>query len=159
MKTHWRKLHNLNYIGSWAFQPDERKVVTIKSIQQEEVKNERGSDDCLVVHFKEDEKPLICNVTNSKAIEKVSGSPYIEDWVNTKIELYLESVRAFGTTTDAVRVKPTPPKTTKPELTQSHPAYAKVMEAVANGYEREQVEKKYTVSDEVWNQLVDGEVL
>jgi len=33
------------------------------------------------------------------------------------------------------------------------------MEAVANGYEREQVEKKYTVSDEVWNQLVDGEVL
>ena len=154
-KTHWRVFHNPDYIGAYAFQPGERKIVTIKSAGQETVTGSGGKkEDCLVVHFAErDVKPLICNVTNSKAIEKVAGSGYIENWVGVKIELYVTEVQAFGDTVEAVRVKTTPPRIEKPVLTQSHQAWPKVARAVAEGYTREQVEKKYTVSDEVWNEL------
>jgi len=154
-KTHWRNFHSTEYIGAYAFQPGERKIVTIKSAGVESVAGPGGKrEDCLVVKFSENEKPLITNVTNSKAIEKVSGSGYIEDWTGTKIELYVTEVQAFGDTVEAVRVKQTAPKVTKPALTDKHPAYSKVVDAVAGGYTRDQVEQKYTVSDAVWLQIV-----
>ena len=157
-KTHWKTYHSPDYIGAYAFQPNERKILTITKATQESVKSQRGAEDCLVVHFKENEKPLICNVTNSKAIEKVVGSGYIEDWKGAQIELYVTEVSAFGDTVEAVRVKPSKPKITKPDLTESHPAFNKVYEAVQGGYTRSDVEKKYTVSDAIWNQLTTGEV-
>ena len=152
-KTHWKIYHNPDYIGAYAFQPGERKIVTIKSVAQEAVKSQRGSEDCLVIHFKQKERPLICNVTNSKAIEKVSGSGYIEDWPGTTIELYVTEVQAFGDTVEAVRVKQTAPIIDKPELNESHAAYAKVVEAVKNGFTRDQIEQKYTVTDQVWEEI------
>ena len=155
-KTHWRIFHNPDYIGAYAFQPGERKILTIEKAGLEKVTGQGGKkDDCLVVHFKGGEKPLICNVTNSKAIEKVAGSGYIEDWRGTAIELYTTEVQAFGDTVEAVRVKPTPPKTTKPELTPSHSAWDKVIAAVADGYTRDQVEEKYTVTDKNW-EVISG---
>ena len=157
-KTHWRKFHPSKYIGAADFSSGERKVLTIASAGRETVKDNKGGEEaCLVVRFKEDEKPLICNVTNSKAIDKVAGSPMIEDWAGVKIELYTTTVSAFGDQVEAVRVKKTPPRV-KPELTKKHPAYDKVVAAVSDGYSREQVEEKYTVSDSVWNSIVAGEV-
>jgi len=156
-KTHWRKFHNPDYIGAYAFQPGERKIVTIEKAGLEKVTGQGGKkEDCLVIHFKGKEKPLICNVTNSKAIEKVAGSGYIEDWKGVAIELYTTEVQAFGDTVEAVRVKPTAPKVDKPELTSSHPAWDKVVKAVSEGYTRDQVEEKYTVSDANWG-LINGE--
>ena len=157
-KTHWRKFHNPEYIGAYAFQPGERKIVTVKSAGVESVAGNGGKrEDCLVVHFTENEKPLICNVTNSKAIEKVCGSGYIEDWKGVKIELYVTEVQAFGDTVEAVRVKQTAPRIEKPELTDKHPAWQKVVDAVSKGYTRDKVEQKYTVSDVVWVQIIsDG---
>ena len=156
-KTHWRKFHNPDYIGAYAFQPGERKVVTIKSAGLENVTGQGGKkEECLVVHFHQNEKPLICNVTNSKAIEKVSGSGYIEDWTGVAIELYTTEVQAFGESIEAVRVKPTPPKITKPELTPQHAAWDKVIAAVADGYTRDQVQEKYTVTDENWGAIEAG---
>jgi hypothetical protein len=153
MKTHWKKFHNPDYIGAYAFQPNERKILTIKAVSQQAVKSERGSEDCLVVAFTENEKPLICNVTNSKSIQKVAKSPYIEDWKGVKIELYVAEVKAFGDVVEAVRVKQTPPKVTKDELTETHTAFANVKKAVESGYTREQVAQKYIVSNEIWEVL------
>src|SRR5690554_6172741 len=140
-KTHWRIFHNPDYIGAYAFQPGERKVLTIKSAGQEAVTGSGGKkEDCLVVHFREGEKPLICNVTNSKAIEKAAGTGYIENWAGVKIELYTTEVQAFGDTVEAVRVKTTPPRTQKAELHSGHKAWDKVAKAVAEGWTREQIE-------------------
>jgi len=155
MKTHWKKFHNPDYIGAYAFQPNERKIVTIKTVSQESVKSERGAEDCLVVSFSENEKPLICNVTNSKSIQKVAKSPYIEDWKGVKIELFVAEVKAFGDVVEAVRVKPTAPKITLPELTEQHPAFENVKKAVKGGYTRDQVAQKYTVSDKIW-EVING---
>lgn len=109
MKTHWRKLTHPNYLGSWNFQPGEEKTVTIKEVKQEIVKNQNGSEECTVVYFEEDIKPLILNKTNAEMIAKVWGTPFIEDWKGLQIILKVKKVSAFGEMVDAVRVANTRP--------------------------------------------------
>ena len=103
-KTHWKKLTNPNYLGAWDFQPGEVRTLTIREVKEEPVKTERGTEQCEIVYFMEDVKPLILNKTNGKMISQVWGSPYIEDWVEKQIKLYVKKVSAFGETVDAVRV-------------------------------------------------------
>lgn len=103
-KTHWKKLTNPNYLGSYAFQPGEEKTVTIKEVKQEIVQNQNGKEECTVAYFVEDVKPLILNKTNCDMIAKVWGSPYIEDWNGKQITLKVKKVSAFGDMVDAVRV-------------------------------------------------------
>lgn len=111
-KTHWKKvIAPTDFLGAYDFQEGEEKVVTIKAVNQAEtiVTNE-GKSQHAVVHFAEDVKPLILNVTNSKAITKVAGSPYFEDWTGNAIQLYVDpAVRAFGEVVSAVRVRPRKP--------------------------------------------------
>jgi hypothetical protein len=105
-KTHWKKLNNPDYLGSYAFQPGEEKTVTIKAVKREMVFNpsNNGKEECTVAYFVEDVKPLILNTTNCKAIAKVWGTPYIEDWTGRKITLKVKKISAFGEMVDAVRV-------------------------------------------------------
>lgn len=111
-KTHWKKFQNPDYIGAYAFDEGEEKVLTISHAQKEKYTGNGGKkDEGMVVHFQEkDVKPMICNSTNSKRIEKVAGSPYIEDWPGVRIQLYTEIVTAFGETGPAVRVREFAPK-------------------------------------------------
>jgi len=132
-KTHWKKYHHPDYIGAYAFQPGEEKVLTIKSVTEESVIGSNGKKElCMVVKFAEsDVKPLICNVTNSKQIEKVSGSPYIEDWAGVRIQLYTTEVNAFGELVDAVRIRPKAPKPIElPELTPTHEKWGAAVKAL-----------------------------
>ena len=108
-KTHWKKLTNPNYLGSWSFQPGEEKTVTIKEVKQEIVKNQNGSEECTIAYFDEDVKPLILNKTNAEMIAKVWGTPFIEDWKGLKITLKVKKINAFGEMVDAVRVSNTRP--------------------------------------------------
>lgn len=107
MQTHWKKLKNPDYIGAYAFAPGEEKIGTISKATEETVTNPEGKKtDCLVVHFTQpDLKPLIVNSTNARAIEKLLGSPYIEDWIGSSIVLVVRKIKAFGEQVDAVRVK------------------------------------------------------
>lgn len=72
-KTHWKKLTNPDYLGSYAFQPGEEKTVTIKEVKRELVFNPSasGKEECTVAYFVEDIKPMILNTTNCKTIAKV----------------------------------------------------------------------------------------
>ena len=104
---HWKTWTNPAYLGAYAFQPDEVKIVTIKSVGQEMVQNRNGGkDECIVAHFEEDVKPLILNVTNCKEIQKLYKTGYVEEWVGKKISLVVKKVQAFGDIVDAVRVAP-----------------------------------------------------
>ena len=105
-KTHWKALQNPDYIGAYAFQPGEEKTVTISTVQRETVTGPDGrAEECTVVHFVGDTKPLILNATNSKMIQKVLQTPYIEEWAGRSIVLGVETVSAFGERVEAVRVK------------------------------------------------------
>jgi len=155
-KTHWKTYHNPDYIGAYAFQENERKILQIKSARQEAVIGASGKrEDCLVVHFSSADKPLICNVTNSKAISKVAGSPYIEDWAGHHIELFVTQVSAFGDTVDAVRVKTTAPKLVKPRMTDKQQAQA-IKRLAAGQLTRETIEQHYLIDDNDWEALTEA---
>ena len=111
-KTHWKKLTSPDYLGAYAFQPGEEKTVTIKEVKREAVFNPSGGgkEECTVAYFQEDIKPLILNSTNCKTIQKVWGTPYIEDWKNRRITLRVKKISAFGELVDAVRVSPDRPE-------------------------------------------------
>ena len=103
--THWKKLENPDYIGAYAFDPGEEKIVTIRAVERKVVIGAEGKkEECTIVSFVEPEKPLILNVTNAKMIEKHAGTPYIERWGGVRIVLVVERVKAFGDVVDAVRV-------------------------------------------------------
>ena len=118
MKTHWKKaVSDPNFLGEADFQEGEEKVAVIDRVTASvEIVTAEGKSCKAVVHFREQIKPLILNVTNSKAITKVSGSPYFEDWPGTAIQLYIDhNIRAFGEIVSAVRVRPRKPAARKTE--------------------------------------------
>lgn len=106
-KTHWKKLENPNYLGSYALEPGKDLVVQIKSVAQEEVYNptNQKKETCTVAHFVEPVKPMILNVTNCKTISKLYSTPYIEDWAGKYISIYIAKVNAFGEKVDALRIR------------------------------------------------------
>lgn len=107
MTTHWKKLPNPEYLGAYAFQRGEEKLVTIDHVQQETVTGPEGKkSECIVAHFKQPGiKPMILNHTNSKTIERLCGTPYIEEWAGKSVVLIVSKTQAFGEQVDAVRVK------------------------------------------------------
>lgn len=113
-KTHWKAVvSDPNFIGEGDFQEGEEKIVTIAKVNASEtVTTQEGKSKKAVVHFMEPNvKPMILNVARSKSIEKVAKSPYFEDWVGVKIQLYIEhGIKAFGEVVSAVRVRPFKPK-------------------------------------------------
>ena len=107
----FRKFMDKNYLGSWDVPDGEDLVLTIDHVERNDVKNERGSEKKLVLHFKERGfKPMIMNTVNSKAIAAAYGSTKVEDWEDKRIAIHTEKVTAFGGTTDALRIRPYPPR-------------------------------------------------
>ena len=103
---HWKSTCNTKYLGAYALDDGKDMIVTIDDVKQETITGAKGEkEDCVVLYFKGDIKPMILNKTNMKAIAKVCGSPYIDDWVGKNIQLYGEMVSAFGETGLALRVR------------------------------------------------------
>ena len=146
-KTHWKKLTNPNYIGSYALDPGEDRIVTIEKVVREMVKGADGkSEECTVAHLK-GEKPLILNKTNCKIITKVYGTPYIEEWSGKKIKLYVAQVKAFGDTVDALRIRQEVPVQKKPDLRPDHPKWEEAKKAVQSGNATiEQIKKHFNLT-------------
>ena len=109
----YRKFMDKNYLGSWDVPDGEDLVLTVDKAARDDVKNERGSEKKLTLHFVEDYKPMILNATNSKAISEAVGSTKVEDWSGKRVAIYTTKVTAFGGTTDALRIRNYPPKETK----------------------------------------------
>lgn len=154
-KTHWKKLTNPNYIGAYSLEEGQELVVTIDRVVREQVAGPDGKkEECTVAHLK-GQKPFILNATNQKTIQKVCGSPYIEDWSGKSITLYVAKVKAFGEVVDALRVRDKAPE--KPALTQSHKSWASIIKNIASGqYTVEQYRSKYSISQEVEQVINDA---
>ena len=114
-KTHWKKLHNPDYLGAYALEPGQDLIATIRSAAVENVTGADGKkEECMVMRFENGVKPMIVNATNAKTITKVLGSPYIEDWAGQKIQLFVDKVKAFGEVVEALRVRPSRPREQAP---------------------------------------------
>jgi hypothetical protein len=147
-KTHFKKLRNPDYLGSWDLADEngnfKNRIMTITEVKKEMVHDGKGGkDECVTVHF-QGSKPMIMNSTNLKTIHKSLGTPYIEDWVGKKIEITVEQVKAFGEIHDALRVVKT-----SLELTPKHPKWNGAKTALVNGTVTiEAIKKQYTLSPE-----------
>lgn len=118
--THWKKLRNPEYLGAYALQPNEELILTIKKAGVETIIGVEGKkEDELVIHFMEDYKPMIVNSTNAKTISKVHKTPYVEEWVGKKIQVYARRIRAFGEDMDALRVRDFIPQTKEVDVTKA----------------------------------------
>ena len=148
MKTHWRKLKDTNYLGSWDV-VDKDLILTIKNIETKKVSTPDGKTEELpVMTFTEDYKPMILNATNFKNIAKAHGSNFIEDWIGKKISIYITSVKAFGSVVDALRIKPAAPKVEKPELTPDNPKFESIKNKLKSGETTLDTVKQYfNISD------------
>lgn len=138
-KTHWKKIvSDPNFIGEGDFEPNEEKIVTIKNVNKNEtITTKEGKSQKAVVHFQEQGiKPMILNVARSKAIEKVAGSGYFEDWAGVKIQLYIEhNIKAFGEVVSAVRVRKTKPKLNQPTIPPCTDCNGKITPAMGKSAE------------------------
>ena len=115
--THWKKMTNPDYFGSHdLMQPDGKYgeiTVTLATVTQEKVKGADGKDSLCIVAKTAETKPIILNRTNCKTITRVLGTPIIEKWAGQRIIIGVEPVKAFGETTDALRVRKNKPGAVK----------------------------------------------
>ena len=148
MKTHFKKLRNPDYLGSWDLADAngnfKNRILTIKEVKKEMVHDGKGGkEDCVTVHFVE-AKPMIMNSTNLKTIHKSLGTLYIEDWAGKKMQVTVEKVKAFGEVHDALRVIKT-----SLELDPRHPKWNGAKEAIKAGTVTiDQIKKQFTISPE-----------
>lgn len=110
-KTHWKKLMNPDYLGSYFLDPGQTLDLTITKIAKEVVIGPDGKkEECPVAHFKESGiKPMVLNATNCKTIAGLYGTHLVEDWVGKRIRVGAEKVKAFGEIVEALRVQKTVP--------------------------------------------------
>jgi hypothetical protein len=156
--THWKKVINHDYINEGDLDSG-TIIATIKEIKLQEITSAGGKkDEKHVLHFVETNvKPLILSAKeNFKSLEKVAGSPHIENWIGVKIEIWYNPNVKFGReTVGGVRIKPTAPVIQKPTAPViQKPAIPESMwnaaqEKMKSGTTSvEAIEKNYTLTPE-----------
>ena len=126
-KTHYRKAFDSPYLSSADIV--EPTILTIKEVRLETDKTKKTKDLFNTAYFIEQEirkdeklKPMILNATNSKTMKKLTNSPYIEDWSNLKITVYVDQNVRFGKETlEGLRISPNKPTRNilTPDLTKN----------------------------------------
>jgi len=148
-KTHWKKLTNPNYLGAYSIDEGTELIVTIDKVIRESVNGADGKKEDCTVAYLVGQKPMILNTTNAKAITKAHGTPYIEEWSGKAITIFVQRVKAFGDTVDALRIKPIKPVIKLPELTPDSDKWEGAKNALAKGNVKiDAIKKKYSLSPE-----------
>jgi hypothetical protein len=109
-KTHWKKLINPDYFGSYSLNENEERTVKIKEVIRQQVIGTDGKKTECTVAVLYNEKPLILNRTNCKMIARIYDTPYIENWKDKSIIVFSDKVKAFGDVVEAIRIKNEIPK-------------------------------------------------
>lgn len=104
--THWKKVYNPDFLGSWDLEKGDI-IATIAYVKQEKVHNvnKNKKEDVPVLYFVEQIKPMICNKINGKRIQKLAKSPHIEKWKGLKIQIGSSQEKVAGELMDVVRVR------------------------------------------------------
>lgn len=111
MKTHWRKLQNPDYIGSWDLDGKD-KTVKILNVVTKEITGIKGTTKETVLIL-ENSKPMIVNVTNQLMIQSLY-TEFIEDWKGKLITLYPTKTKVRGEKMDCLRIRKVKPKSIEP---------------------------------------------
>jgi len=155
-KTHYRKVFKSDHLGVADLEDlkeeGSRLVFIIKEVKQEynvTVAGRKGNHN--IAYFKENIKPLVLNATNSKVVKGFAGgSPFVEDWKNIPIELYIDyNVRLMNEVVGGVRINPRKPSIEKPELKPNTEQWSKAKAfLMTDGNTIDKITGKYLISDE-----------
>ena len=112
--THYRKVFDSPYLS--AADIVEPTTLTIAKVTQEADKTKKTKDVFNTAYFTEKEirpgeklKPMILNATNSKVMDRITGTPFIEEWGNTRVTVYVDNNIKFGReTVEGLRIKAAP---------------------------------------------------
>lgn len=162
-KTHFRKVFKSDHLGvadlEEFLEEGKRLVFTIKEVRQEyDVKVAGKSGNFNIAYFKESIKPLVLNATNSSIVRSFNNnSPFVEDWSNTIIELYIQSSVKLGKdVVSGVRIKPNQPKIVKPEITPNSEKWQNAIDYYKSNGNFDGILKHYTINVENQNKIKDA---
>lgn len=160
-KTHYRKAFNSPYLSSADIVGP--TVLTIARVDLSNDKTKKTKDLFNTAHFVEKQlrpgeplKPMILNAHNSKVLKELTGSHFLEDWVNVPVTIYVDHNVRFGReTVEGLRISPQPPATVKPTLT---PTNEKLWKGAVMAYKRDgnllKVLERAIISDEHQQQII-----
>lgn len=122
-KTHYRKAFNSPYLSSSDIV--EPTVLTVRCVTLEIDRTKKTKDFFNTAHFVEKEirqgealKPMILNAHNSRIMKILAGSPFIEDWQDIPVTIYVDNAVKFGRdVVEGLRISPNAPNKEKPWLT------------------------------------------
>jgi hypothetical protein len=108
--AHFKRFFDSEYAGVWDLEGRDR-IVTIARVQGGQVGGHQGKAKSkkLLLQVRELDKPIVCNVTNAKAIASMHG-PDVSQWPGKRITLYPTTTSFGGQTVDCIRVRPTAPR-------------------------------------------------
>jgi hypothetical protein len=114
-KTHFRKAFDSPYLSSADIVGP--TVLTVARVALETDRTKKTKDVFNTAYFVERElrpgeklKPMILNATNSKTLKTLTGSPFIEDWQNVKVTVYVDpNVRHGKDIVEGLRISPKTP--------------------------------------------------
>ena len=145
-KTHWKLLINPDYIGAYALTEGEDLTVKIDYVQVEEITGTGGKKEhCTVAHLV-NQKPMILNVTNSKAIAKLYG-PYIEDWQGKLITLFASTTKLAGETVECLRIRPNVAERKAQPITDAR-LDAAIKSIIEGTYKTDKLRANFALTDE-----------
>jgi len=115
-KTHFRKAFNSPYLSSADIVGP--TTLTVQHVSLEKDSTKKTKDWFNTAHFAEQElrpgeklKPMILNATNSKMMRDLCDSPYINDWLDIRVEIYVDHGVRFGReTVDGLRIRKAQPQ-------------------------------------------------
>jgi hypothetical protein len=160
-KTHFRKVYKSDHLGTAdleEFLEDGKSLIfTISHVKQEYGTKVAGKKiDANIAYFKEDIKPLVLNATNSKIVRSFADTPFVEDWKNIHVELYIdENVKMKGMVVGGVRIKRVQPLLSKKDRSIDGARFDKLLAANKAGkYTTAKAQQAYDLTPEQLRQLV-----
>ena len=161
-KTHYRKAFDSPYLSSADIV--EPTVLTIQRVSLEIDRTKKTKDLFNTAYFVEKEirpgealKPMILNASNSKMMKALTGTPFIDDWNNVRVTIYVDHNVRFGKeTVEGLRISPHQPEAAQKVLT---PAMTKAWENAKAAFRRDgnlkSVLARVAMSEEHQKQLIE----
>lgn len=159
-KTHYRKAFDSPYLSSADIV--DAMQFTIASVRLEADHTKKTKDLFNTAYFAEREirpgeklKPMILNASNSKMMRSLTGSPFIEDWVNVPVMIYVDHNVRFGKeVVEGLRISPHKPE--KKYITpDNQQAWANAKAAYVRDGNLDKVLARVNISEENQAKLIE----
>jgi len=153
-KTHYRKAFNSPYLSSADIV--EPTILTISHVKLLKDQTNKTKDSFNTAFFKEKEirageelKPMILNAGNSRTMKLLTGSPYIDDWNDIAVTIYVDKNVRFGRdTVEGLRISTERPRVGKPQLTPESDRWSEAVAACRRDGNLDKVKRFVEISPE-----------